>query len=129
MKPFEKIKADTQIQRITLTVAERNFFGGTLLFRGGERALYFVCSIDDGQWEHVSISIPGERYKVPTWDEMCQVKDLFWEKEEEVHQIHPKKSQYFHGFSGHKNILHLWRPVGGWAEEESHGKAKADTGT
>lgn len=129
MKSFEAIKADTQIQRITMTDKSENIFGGTLLIRGAKRALNFMCSIDNGQWEHVSISIPGERYKVPTWDEMCQVKDLFWETEEEVHQIHPKKSQYFHGFSGHKNILHLWRPVGGWAEEEKHGEATADTST
>lgn len=129
MKPFEKIKADTQIQRITLTGAEGSFFGGTLLFHGGKRALNFVCSIDNGQWEHVSISVANERRKLPTWDEMCAAKDLFWEKEEEVHQIHPKESEYLHGISEHTNILHLWRPVGGWAEEEKHGEATADTST
>jgi hypothetical protein len=45
----------------------------------------------------------------------------FWNKEEEVHQIHPKESEYVHSV-GHaanpkRNILHLWRPVGGWRKD------------
>ena len=59
MKNFEEIKADTQIQRITMTDKSGNIFGGTLLIRGAKWALNFMCSIDKGKWEHVSVSLPG----------------------------------------------------------------------
>lgn len=57
-------------------------------------------------FEHVSVSLES---RCPTWDEMCLVKDLFWEPEELVVQYHPPKSVYvnFHPF-----VLHLWKPIG-----------------
>lgn len=57
-------------------------------------------------YEHVSVSTPD---RCPTWEEMCWVKDLFWEPEEVVIQYHPAKSEYV---SFHQFCLHLWRPVG-----------------
>ena len=57
-------------------------------------------------WEHVSVSRPD---RVPTWEEMCLVKDVFWGEEEVVIQIHPKKSEYV---NRHPYVLHLWRRVG-----------------
>ena len=59
---------------------------------------------DEGGWEHVSIS-PYNK-KMPSWDDMCAIKDIFWEDEEEVIQIHPKKSEYV---NIQENCLHLWR--------------------
>lgn len=54
-------------------------------------------------WEHVSVSRAD---RCPTWDEMCQVKDLFWGPEDCVVQFHPPKSQYV---NVHPYCLHLWR--------------------
>lgn len=70
------------------------------------RATLVVGFNEDG-WEHVSIELYARR--LPTWDEMCYVKDIFWDEEEEVVQIHPKKSQYVDVVEA----LHLWRPVNG----------------
>ena len=40
---------------------------------------------------------------------MCEVKDIFWDDEEEVVQIHPRKSQYVNI----TEAFHLWRPANG----------------
>jgi hypothetical protein len=56
-------------------------------------------------WEHVSVSTHG---RTPFWEEMCFVKDLFWEPEECVIQFHPPISEYV---NHHPNCLHLWRPL------------------
>jgi len=50
-------------------------------------------------WEHVSPS---------NWQEMCWVKDMFWEPEEVVMQLHPAASTYV---NNHPYCLHMWRPV------------------
>jgi hypothetical protein len=56
-------------------------------------------------WEHVSVS---REDRCPTWDEMCQVKALFWSDEDCVIQYHPPKSEYV---NQHPFCLHLWRPM------------------
>jgi hypothetical protein len=55
--------------------------------------------------EHVSVSA---RNRCPNWMEMCFVKDLFWNEEEAVMQLHPPRSQYV---NQHAFCLHLWRPI------------------
>jgi hypothetical protein len=64
-----------------------------------------VIASDGAGWEHVSVS---RKDRTPTWDEMCQVKDMFWGPEDCVVQFHPPKSQYV---NVHPNCLHLWRRV------------------
>lgn len=66
----------------------------------------FVIASDALSWEHVSVS---RRDRCPTWEEMCQVKDLFWEDSDCVVQFHPPKSEYV---NNHPFCLHLWRPIG-----------------
>jgi hypothetical protein len=39
---------------------------------------------------------------------MCFVKDLFWDDEDCVMQLHPKKSEYV---NNSPFCLHLWRPI------------------
>jgi hypothetical protein len=65
-----------------------------------------VIASDGGGWEHVSVSF---EHRTPTWEEMCHVKDTFWDPEDCVVQFHPPQSEYvnFHPF-----CLHLWRPTG-----------------
>ena len=61
---------------------------------------------DLAAWEHVSVSVKGKKF-CPTWDEMCFVKDLFWEKNECVIQFHPPDAVYVNLAVG---CLHLWKP-------------------
>jgi hypothetical protein len=85
---------------------------------GDERNGYFIVPLKHQQklriiasdglgWEHVSVS---RRDRCPTWDEMCQIKALFWDDEDDcVIQYHPPRSEYV---NNHPNCLHLWRPIG-----------------
>lgn len=67
-----------------------------------------VFGMNENGWEHVSVR-PVKKYRIPSWNDMCQVKDIFWSDEEEVLQLHPKKSEYVNIAD---NCLHLWKPVG-----------------
>ena len=63
------------------------------------------CLASDGLgWDHVSVSLPN---RCPTWDEMCYIKDLFWDRGDSIIQFHPPESEYV---NYHPNCLHLWRP-------------------
>ena len=69
-----------------------------------------VASSGEG-WEHVSVHVktPEGLSRIPTWDEMCFIKSLFWDPDDCVVQYHPPRSQYV---DRHKFTLHLWRPIG-----------------
>jgi hypothetical protein len=73
------------------------------------RRLLIVAS-DGLGWEHVSVhaSEGPDRSMTPTWAEMCFVKDVFWDDEDVVMQLHPRKSEYV---NFHAHTLHLWRPT------------------
>jgi len=75
------------------------------------------CIVSDGRcedeapafagWEHVSVHmVEFGKQKTPTWDQMCVVKDMFWEPEECCVQYHPAKSQYV---CDHDHVLHIWK--------------------
>lgn len=64
----------------------------------------FVIAWDGGGWDHVSVQ--AER-RVPTWTEMCAIKELFFRDDEVVMQLHPAKANYV---NNHYCVLHLWRP-------------------
>ncbi|HEU0021674.1 MAG TPA: hypothetical protein VFR55_08390 [Dehalococcoidia bacterium] len=68
--------------------------------------MLFVIASDGLGWEHVSVSHPS---RVPTWDEMNCIKDLFWAEDETVIQYHAPRSEYV---NNHPRCLHLWKPVG-----------------
>lgn len=58
-------------------------------------------------WEHVSVST---KRRNPNWQEMCFVKDLFWDEDELVVQFHPPRKDYV---DLHPYCLHLWGPPQG----------------
>jgi hypothetical protein len=61
------------------------------------------------QWEHVSVrAMDADGSRVPTWDEMCHVKALFWDAEDCAVQLHPPRSRYV---NRHPHVLHLWRSL------------------
>ena len=69
----------------------------------GNKKLIVMSGCGDG-WDHVSVSL---RHRAPTWEEMCFIKNLFFEKDELVLQFHPPEKDYINCC---KNCLHLWRP-------------------
>ena len=76
----------------------------------GMRCALVVGENEEG-WEHVSVELSARR--LPTWEEMCFIKDIFWDEEEMVVQIHPKQSEYV----DITEALHLWRPKNGdWSK-------------
>ena len=89
----------------------RNDFGAFLVIGPQGEKLCILASPGDADqnipWEHVSVSTKS---RCPTWKEMCWVKDLFWESEEAVMQLHPPRSNWV---NNHDYCLHLWRPMDG----------------
>lgn len=69
------------------------------------QTVYVIASDGEG-WEHVSVS---RKDRCPTWEEMCQVKAMFWDAEDVVVQFHPRESEYV---NNHPFCLHLWRKDG-----------------
>ena len=64
-----------------------------------------VIVSDGADWDHVSVSRSDG--VIPTWNDMCWIKSLFFDDEETVLQYHPAKSRYK---NFHEGCLHLWRP-------------------
>ncbi len=84
--------------------------GYFLIKKGLEETVIVVIASDGMGWEHVSVTIGSElRKRCPTWEEMCFIKDLFWDEEDTVMQLHPPKSQQV---NYHNYCLHLWLPIG-----------------
>lgn len=81
--------------------------GPCMIQRGGGVQLCCIASNGLG-WEHVSVhatKVSGKN-RLPTWGEMCAVKELFWEPDDWVIQFHPPKSA---NINVHDTTLHLWR--------------------
>ncbi len=107
--------------------AERETYGSGMM-EPGSGVFYFqsahrhksglLCLASTGLgWEHVSVS--GHHYQkkyLPSWEEMCQVKDVFWGEEDVVVQFHPRKQDYVNN----AQVLHLWRQVGQTFETPPH---------
>ena len=106
------------LERARDLAAELEFFGECFAGTGigifnflRDRVILRIVSSHDPEWEHVSVSAKEtvkRGGRCPTWEEMCWVKDLFWDPEEVVMQLHPPKSEWV---SNHRYCLHLWRPV------------------
>lgn len=82
------------------------------IIKKGNLNINCIVSIHGG-WEHVSVIIRDRKNRklirrCPTWEEMCVVKDKFWNEDEEVIQVHPKKDDYV---NHHQFCLHLWKPI------------------
>lgn len=89
--------------------------------------LFLVLASTGLGWDHVSVSLWKANYKTKkvmggtiknsdgaspvnrcaTWEEMCFIKDLFFDPTECAVQYHPPMSEYI---SNHKYCLHIWKP-------------------
>ena len=124
-----RVPENWRIQRPPMISKRGDLFGYFLLPASPARKIQFALrcvASDASDWdlmyaagfvpkdsipfEHVSVSLnPPAMTRCPTWEEMCYVKDLFWEPDDVVMQIHPRKSEYVNNA---RYCLHLWRPVG-----------------
>jgi len=67
--------------------------------------------LPDTEWEHVSVHAVDtvfHKRRIPTWLEMCFVKDLFWEQDEVVMQLHVASKDHI---NINEHVLHLWKPT------------------
>ena len=71
---------------------------------------FCIIASDGMDWEHVSVHMANHRDKtfMPTWKEMDHVKNVFWDEEDTVMQLHPPRSKWV---NNHPHTLHLWRPL------------------
>lgn len=103
MRQIDEILKTRNLQ---IKAIDRNMpmLGGSYYDSISGKWLNFMFSIQMG-WEHLSVSMPS---KTPSWDQMCVMKDIFFEDEEECFEYHPKKSDYV---NIHPHCLHIWRPI------------------
>lgn len=63
-----------------------------------------IASSGEG-WEHVSVSLP---HRCPTWEEMEEIRRMFFLDHETVMQLHVPVTDHI---NCHPYCLHLWRPL------------------
>lgn len=102
MKTIEEIKKTPNL--IIEAETENDGMGGRYYDRINNKWLNFIFSYQLG-WEHLSVSTPC---KTPTWEQMCMMKDIFWNKDEACVEYHPKDEDYV---NMHKHCLHIWKPT------------------
>lgn len=69
----------------------------------GRSVLASITTESDGrQWLHVSVS---RRNRLPSWEELREVKELFVGRERVALQVLPRTSEYI---NVHPFVLHLW---------------------
>lgn len=89
-------------------------YGAFVIPRNGVHLRVIATDGDDGSqfktgWEHVSCHVYDPHFgkqRCPNWAEMCFLKDLFWNDDEVVVQLHVAKKDYV---NVHPSVLHLWR--------------------
>ncbi len=76
---------------------------GAMYERNGLRVIASGATEADGRrWLHVSCSRPN---RIPDWDDLRTVKDLFIGADRKAVQVFPPKAEYVNINS---NVLHLW---------------------
>lgn len=102
MKTIDEIK---QTRNLFIEAeAANDGMGGYYYDSVSNKRLNFIFSYQMG-WEHLSVSMPN---KTPSWEQMCKMKDIFWNKNEACVQYHPKEEDYV---NMHSHCLHIWKPV------------------
>lgn len=102
MKKLEEIRKTPNL--VIEAETENDGLGGKYYDRVNNKWLNFIFSYQMG-WEHLSVSMPS---KTPSWDQMCMMKDVFWNKDEACVQYHPKEEDYV---NMHPHCLHIWKPT------------------
>ena len=118
MMTFDRAEKFRQHRPVGIMPATKtgNPFGVFIMGVPGQSQIRMIaCDSVETGWDHVSVSklVIGKNGKAhavtPTWEEMCVIKDLFWDENDCVVQFHPPKQDYV---NTHNNCLHLWKKVG-----------------
>lgn len=64
-----------------------------------------VIASSECGWHHVSVSTSN---RCPKWNEMCEIKDMFFERDEMVIQYHMPEND---NINLHQYCLHMWKPT------------------
>lgn len=86
--------------------SEKDGNNGVFIIKKNDHVLRVIAS-DSMGWDHVSVSLAS---RCPTWEEMCFVKDLFFDDDEMVIQYHMPACKHI---NIHPYCLHLWKPNDG----------------
>lgn len=98
MKQFDEIRGDRRFQG---ECSSDDGGRGWITIRG---RIFRVVYSNGGGWDHVSVSLPN---RCPTWEEMCMIKDMFFNEDECCVEYHPAEKDYV---NFHPYCLHIWRP-------------------
>lgn len=101
MKSLNEIK---QNKYLKIKREGKDGFGGTFYDKKSRCYLNFIMSWGAG-WEHCSVSMPT---RCPSWEQMCSIKELFWNDDECCVEYHPAKDDYV---NNHPYCLHIWKPI------------------
>lgn len=71
--------------------------------KGSDKAL--VCISRILGWEHLSVSFKN---KIPSWEVMNEMKEMFFRDDEDAFQYHPVKDDYI---NNNEYTLHIWKPL------------------
>lgn len=76
-----------------------------------DNKLFCIIASNGMGWDHISVTLStldvNPINRCPKWNEMCIIKEMFFEDDEVVMQLHPKKEDYV---NDHPYCLHLWKP-------------------
>lgn len=104
MKPLQQLYAELKARK-DFRIIQTSFDGGMGIFTSGRQSGMTVIWSYGGGWEHVSID--GKK-RLPDWNEMCELKDMFFADDECCVQYHPPKSEYVNNAP---YCLHIWKPI------------------
>ena len=108
MKQFNEILEDRRILKVYKNI-ETDLVSKLKVevrsIKQSDKALVALTRIKG--WEHLSVSFKN---KIPSWECMHEMKELFFYDDEECFQMHPKADNYV---NNNEYTLHIWRPVEG----------------
>ena len=104
MKSLEEIKQNKYIEIIK---EGRDGIGGVIYDKNTRVKLNFILSWG-ANWEHCSVSITDRYKRCPSWEQMCFIKESFWNDDECCVEYHPAKKDYV---NNHEYCLHIWKPI------------------
>lgn len=108
MRAFEEIINNGKLQILTQFQNEDGFQIRAYYTHPITQKRYWCKFTSAYGWEHLTVSPQPQRGKVPEWDIMCRVKDIFWDEEECCIEYHPRASQYV---NNNETCLHIWKPI------------------
>ena len=108
MKKFNEILQDRRILKVYKNIETDKVSKLKVEVRSvkqSDKALVNATIIQG--WEHLGVSFKN---KIPSWECMQEMKELFFYDDEECFQLHPKADNYV---NNNEYTLHIWRPIDG----------------